>query len=92
MPKAVAKHKTVTITARVTYDPNDIQETVNLAKLADTDQNVDDLFWASYPVESALLVLAAEQRLNESDQLAIKFEIQTDDEHVKMSSQNYEEE
>ncbi|HEY6990377.1 MAG TPA: hypothetical protein VH369_18430 [Bryobacteraceae bacterium] len=91
MLKIAAKRKTVTITAQITYDPNDIRETVDLAKAADAEQVVVDKLWERYPVESALLVLATQQRLDESDQLNIKFEIQLDGED-KMSSQNYEEE
>ena len=63
----------------ISYDPDQIQRTVNLARLVDVADNLVGLAWEEYPVEAAVLVLSASQLLNVSQELNITFQIRAAD-------------
>lgn len=88
MPNITTKRKTVNINVEVSYDPEQIQRTLDLEKLADVENTVGGVPWTYCPVESALLVLSVHQLLNVSQELEIKFEIQPEEGEL-MVAQNF---
>jgi hypothetical protein len=88
MPNAISRRKKISITVEVSYDPEQIQRTVNLAKLVDVANSVEEFAWGKYPVEAALLVLSANQLLNVSQELNITFQIKPAEGDL-MEAQNF---
>jgi len=89
MANAVTR-KNIKITVDISYDPDQIQRIVDLAKLVDVADNIVELFWEEYPVESALLVLSTNQLFNISisQELNIRYSIQPAEGDL-MEAQNF---
>jgi hypothetical protein len=89
IPNVITKRKKINITVEVSYDPEQIQRTVNLAKLVDVaDNNVEEFAWGKYPVEARAAVLSANQLLNVSQELNITFQIKPAEGDL-MEAQNF---
>jgi len=90
MPNAVTTRKTIKIIVDVSYDPDQIQRIVDLAKLVDVTDKIVEPFWEEYPVESALLVLSINQLLNISisQELNIRYQIEPAEGDL-MEAQNF---